>query len=317
MFNIYEMPDRGPSGDHPSPFNYFDAEYGDTTYDQFMAAMNDGRTLRVRNLPADAGEPNAPVFCTTKTFGNDWMRLAFKGVAAIFSFDSATGWSYEKISGDDYIMPTTGIPMADLSDEVKNTLNNAIEIPAPSSEDGGKVLTAYAIGGYGWEEVPTSSGLPEVTSSDNLKILQVRSNDLKPPSYNWEVVQPNFAPASQLLISITVESSTLADATGSTDSLMEEVGDWSKDLVSIGIVSENPDHISWDPEQGIEEPEEYITVGEVTCKTISRSVIQAETLDHSHYEILAVFTYNDTLYHILFTGGSDPITPSMYSITAI
>ena len=56
MFNIYEMPDRGPSGDHPSPFNYFDAEYGDTTYDQFMAAMNDGRTLRVRNLPADAGD---------------------------------------------------------------------------------------------------------------------------------------------------------------------------------------------------------------------------------------------------------------------
>lgn len=310
MFQTFEMPPVGDGGGVApiGPFTLVD--YG-ATYDQIVDAMKIQKRLAVTRIPAEAGDSAVNVECTTITRGNDWLRLTFKSSAVIYCFDSTTGWSYEKIAGDDYVIPKTGIPMGDLSDEVKNTLNDAVEIPAPALEDGGKVLTAYETGAYGWEELPASSGLPEVTSSDAGKILQVKSNGMKPPTYRWEVVNPGYASAPVELASIDLYSDISTGASGETEILSDLIVNaitLRQPYVTLLLWEDNPDFALFDPNSGEPEPEEYVLYESIKCGVVSYSLtptsIGAEEA-LAAYEITALFAHGGEMYSIMFTGNMD------------
>lgn len=116
------------------------ATYNVTTYEDIVSALNFGKTLYM-NVPEEfSDEGSVYLGVTTQTSGNDWLRLTFKGEKYIFCFDSVGGWSCEKIAGVDYVKPGGGIPMSDLSRDLRETIDAAHELPEAASNDIGKVV---------------------------------------------------------------------------------------------------------------------------------------------------------------------------------
>ena len=130
--------DTGDSGGLFNPPYY--ATYNVTTYEDIVSELNHGKTLYMIVPEEFSDEGSVYLGVTTQTSGNDWLRLTFKGEKFIFCFDSVGGWSCEKIAGVDYVKPGGGIPMSDLSRDLRETIDAAHELPEAASNDIGKVV---------------------------------------------------------------------------------------------------------------------------------------------------------------------------------
>lgn len=150
----------------------FTAEYGVTTSHEFFEAFSQDLPIVLDKATLPTTESNSlPV--SAKTYGNDWVRVTFKSKKYSYTFDSTSGWSYEALPGEDYIIPADGIPIEDLSREIAATLHAAIELPVTGRVPGYVLKIVSRPGAAD----PVVAWVPEDRSSCVITITDQGNND--------------------------------------------------------------------------------------------------------------------------------------------